>query len=170
VRRTYAPRGCTPVLRHTARRKSASMIAMIGYHPDRERTRLCFELREGTYDTSALIEALTRLGHHYAGENVVLIWDGHKAHHSRAMRAWAATQPWLTLEKLPAYAPELNPVERLWSSLKTCELANRATTTLTQAADAAQAGIHRITTQPELPWSYLTHTHLTLTPQTPQNF
>ncbi|MEV8530152.1 transposase [Streptomyces sp. NPDC052000] len=32
------------------------------------------------------------------------------------MRARAAEQDWLTLERLPAYAPELNPVELLWSS------------------------------------------------------
>ncbi|MFE4874919.1 hypothetical protein [Streptomyces sp. NPDC056682] len=32
------------------------------------------------------------------------------------MRAWAAEQDWLTLERLPAYAPELNPVELQWSS------------------------------------------------------
>ncbi|WP_246041182.1 transposase [Streptomyces cadmiisoli] len=39
------------------------------------------------------------------------------------MRAWVAEQDWLTLERLPAYAPELNPVELLWSSLKKRELA-----------------------------------------------
>jgi transposase len=31
---------------------------------------------------------------------------------------------WLTVERLPAYAPELNPVEYLWANLKGTELAN----------------------------------------------
>ncbi|MEU6106636.1 transposase [Streptomyces flaveolus] len=53
----------------------------------------------------------------YRGERVVLVWDGLSAHWSRAMRAWVAEQDWLTLERLPAYGPELNPVELLWSSL-----------------------------------------------------
>ncbi|MFF7725870.1 transposase [Streptomyces sp. NPDC008001] len=55
------------------------------------------------------------------------------------MRAWAAEQDWLTLEQLPAYAPELNPVELLWSSIKTRELANLASDHL---ADVAERGIH----------------------------
>lgn len=54
------------------------------------------------------------------------MWDGLAAHWSRDMRAWVAGQDWLTLERLPAYAPELNPVELLWSATKTRELANLA--------------------------------------------
>ncbi|MFE9500333.1 hypothetical protein [Streptomyces collinus] len=40
----------------------------------------------------------------YSGEWVVLIWDG-LSHWSRAIRAWVAERDWLTLERLPAYAP-----------------------------------------------------------------
>jgi hypothetical protein len=69
----------------------------------------------------------------------VLVWDGLSAHWSRAMRAWAAEQNWLTLERLPAYAPELNPVELLWSAIKTRELANLAGDHLADVADAADA-------------------------------
>jgi transposase len=32
----------------------------------------------------------------------------------------------LVVERLPAYAPELNPVEKLWANLKGAELANLA--------------------------------------------
>jgi transposase len=43
-----------------------------------------------------------------------LLWDGLPAHRSRAMRAWLATQrSWLVVERLPAYATELNPTEGL---------------------------------------------------------
>ncbi|MER7541298.1 transposase [Streptomyces sp. NPDC097704] len=45
------------------------------------------------------------------GKRVVLVWDGPSAHGSQAMRARVAEQDWLTLERSPAYAPELNPVE-----------------------------------------------------------
>ncbi|MDQ1065288.1 transposase [Streptomyces canus] len=79
--------------------------------------------------------------------------DGLSAHWSRAMRAWGAEQDWLTLERLPAYAPELNPVELLWSSLKKRELANLAGDQLADVADATEQGIHRINANPRLPWS-----------------
>ncbi|SCF78118.1 DDE superfamily endonuclease [Streptomyces sp. MnatMP-M27] len=104
------------------------------------------------------------------GESVVLVWDGLSAHWSRSMRAWAAEQDWLTLERLPAYAPELNPVELLWSAVKARELAaNLAGYHLAGVADAAERGIHRICSNEHLPWSFLTHTGLTIHPEPPQN-
>jgi transposase len=48
------------------------------------------------------------------GEKANLLWDGLPSHRSNATRAWLATQRrWLVVERLPAYAPELNPVEGL---------------------------------------------------------
>ncbi|WP_450279179.1 transposase [Streptomyces hydrogenans] len=146
----------------------ASMAGALGYHaadPARG-PRLCFHLKPGSYDTAALIEVLEQVKVFYRGERVVLVRDGLSAHWSRAMRAWVAEQDWLTLERLPAYAPGLNPVELLWSSLKKREFANLAGNHL---ADVAEQGIRRINTNPRLPWSFLAHTGLTLHPPTPQN-
>ncbi|MFD5430165.1 transposase [Streptomyces sp. NPDC127084] len=126
------------LLRHRLNWKRASMAGALGYHstgPDRG-ARLCFHLKPGSYDTTALIEVLEQMKAFYRGERVVLVWDGLSAHWSRAMRAWVAEQDWLTLERLPAYAPELNPVELLWSSLKKRELANLAGDHLADIADA----------------------------------
>jgi hypothetical protein len=55
---------------------------------------------------------------------------------------------WLVVERLPAYAPELNPAEGLWSSLKAVELANLATPTLGEVhrnlvAEPHRAGVGR---------------------------
>ncbi len=77
----------------------------------------------------------------YRSENVVLFWDSLSAHWSRATGALAAGQGWLTLERIPANAPEPNPVELLWCSLKMRELNN-----LADDADPTQRGIHRINT------------------------
>ncbi|MFI1996695.1 transposase [Actinoplanes sp. NPDC020271] len=49
---------------------------------------------------------------------IVLIWDGLPAHKSAKMRALITARPWLRVYRLPSYAPELNPVENMWSSLK----------------------------------------------------
>ncbi|MET9935357.1 hypothetical protein ABZ054_31930, partial [Streptomyces sp. NPDC006324] len=82
-------------------------------------------------------------------------------------RAWVDEQDWLTPERLPACAPELNPVELLWPSLKKRELAHLSGDHLADVADATEQGIHHIDTKPQLPWSFLTHTGLTLHPPTP---
>jgi hypothetical protein len=141
------------------------MAGALGYHasdPARG-PRLCFHVRNDSYDTVSLIEVLTQLGAFYAGEQVVLLWDGLSAHWSHDMRAWLDTQrDWLEVERLPGYAPELNPVEYLWANLKGVELANFAGDTVVQVADTAEQGIHRVCDDQQLVWSFLAHTGLTL--------
>ena len=141
------------------------MAGALGYHasdPTRG-PRLCFQVRKDSYDTVSLIEVLTQLGAFYAGEQVVLLWDGLSAHWSHDMRAFIDSQrDWLEVERLPGYAPELNPVEGLWANLKGVELANFAGDTVVQVADAAEQGIHRVCDDQQLVWSFLGHTGLTL--------
>jgi transposase len=70
-----------------------------------------------SYDTDSLIGVLEQLARVYAGHKVVLLWDGLSAHWSQKMRAHLEQQrDWLTVERLPAYAPELNAVEYLWAN------------------------------------------------------
>jgi hypothetical protein len=148
------------------------MAAALGYHAsDAGRgPRLCFHLQKDSYDTATLIEVLTQLGDFYAGEQVVLVWDGLGAHWSYAMADWIATQAaWLQVEQLPAYAPELNPVEGLWANLKAVELANFAGDQLVEVADAAEQGIRRVCQSQQLVWSFLAHTGLPLDHEIPHN-
>jgi DDE superfamily endonuclease len=57
------------------------------------------------------------------------------------MRRWLNTQRhWLVVGRLPAYVPELNPVEGLWSCLKAVELANLASPTLARVIDRPTKG------------------------------
>jgi transposase len=165
VRRTWSPRGRTPVLRHRFGWKKASMAAALGYRPDGTAARLCFHLQQPSYNTDLLIGVLDQLKRFYAGQRVVLIWDGLSSHWSTRMRAYMDSQrDWLRAERLPAYAPELNPVEYLWANLKDVELANLPTTTLAEVADAAAQGIQRVCDSDDLVVGFLAHTGLTLDP------
>jgi hypothetical protein len=79
------------------------------------------------------------------------------------MRAWIRTQrSWLVVERLSGYAPELNPVEGLWSSLKTVELANLTGPTLAEVIDQASRGIDRVRHTPHLAYSFLRRTGLSV--------
>jgi hypothetical protein len=156
VRRTWAPRGRTPVLVHPFNWKRASMAAALCVRPRGGGAQLAFHLRPGSYDTGSLIEALTELCSFLGGENATLIWDGLPAHRSRAMRDWLRSQRrWLVVERLPAYAPDLNPVEKVWASLKDVELANLTSEHLADITTAAHAGIDRIRRTPRLLYSFL---------------
>jgi hypothetical protein len=136
VRRTWAPVGQPPTLTHPFNWKKASMAAALCYGVRGGGAQLAFHVTAGNYNTDILIEVLSELRRFLGGEKATLLWDGLPAHRSRAMRAWLATQrSWLVVERLPAYAPELNPVEGLWSSFKAVELANLTSPTLAEVID-----------------------------------
>jgi hypothetical protein len=168
VRRTWSPRGTTPILRHRMAWKRASMAAALGYQPDGARARLCFHLQADSYDTDSLINVLEQLKGFYAGQQVVLLWDGLSAHWSYKMRAHLDAQhDWLTTERLPAYAPDLNPVEFLWANLKGVELANFTGDTVAEVANQAQHGIQRVCDSDSLVVGFLAHTRLSLDEPSP---
>jgi hypothetical protein len=168
VRRTWSVRGRTPILRHRMAWKRASMAAALGYRlgPDTDgamQARLCFHLQADSYDTDSLIGVLEQLKGFYAGHRVVLLWDGLSSHWSHKMRAHLAAQrDWLTVERLPAYAPELNPAEYLWANLKGGELANCTGDTIAEVADQAQHGIQRVCDSDSLVVGFLAHSGLSL--------
>jgi transposase len=145
-------------------RKRLSMAGVCCYRPDGSDARLAFHLREGAYDTAQLIPIVAALGRLLGGDApVILVWDNLPAHTSLAMRAWAATQyQWLQVEYLPAYAPDLDPVEGLWANLKGVELANRACGSLEELAAAAEQGIGRVRGESELLFSFLRQAGLSL--------
>src|SRR6266536_2046724 len=168
VRRTWAPRGKTPVLRHPYRRgKQISMCGLVAYRPGAGQGEppaawMGFDLLEGAYDTAAFIRVLDGLGHQVGHQPVTVIWDNLGAHHAGDLHAWAATQPWLVLEYLPSYAPELDPVEGLWANLKGRELANRCCADRRELIATAQVGSILARRDPELLRSFLAGTGLTI--------
>src|SRR5213593_730984 len=110
---------------------AVSVAAALAFRWDGRRTSLYFHTRPGTYTTATLLPFLRALKRHFRGQRIILLWDGLGAHTSRRMRAYVARQrAWLTVERLPAYAPELNPVGPLWGNVKTRELANHCAPTL----------------------------------------
>jgi len=74
------------------------------------------------------------------------------------MGAWLRRQRhWLVVERLPGFAPDLNPVEGLWANLKGVELANLAADTVQEITTAAEYGIQRICRTHHLAYSFLCH-------------
>jgi transposase len=68
---------------------------------------------------------LKDLKRHRHGRKILLIWDGLPAHRALKVQNYIKTQKeWLRIERFPSYAPELNPIEYLWSSMKKKHLGN----------------------------------------------
>jgi DDE superfamily endonuclease/Winged helix-turn helix len=139
VRRTWAPVGHPAVLEHRFNWKKASMAAAVCYGVRGGGAQLAFHLQPGNYNTDRLIQVLAELRRSLGGEKATLLWDG-----------------------LPAYAPELNPVEGLWSWLKGTLLANLVCPTLREVAEQAELGIEHARQTPHLAYSFLRRTGLSV--------
>jgi transposase len=151
------------VLRHRFGWKRLSMAAALAYAPDRGGARIVFQTRPGAYNDEALIEFLDALHHELGGAKATLIWDGLSSHRSRRMQSWIRRQRhWLVVERLPGYAPDLNPVEPMWGNVKGTELANLCADTIAATAEAAHAGINRIRDDAPLAFAFLRHCGLSL--------
>ena len=162
VRATWAPRGHTPVLRHPFNWKRLSLAGALAYEPDGSDAHLVFELRPGAYNDETLIDFLMVLNQ-IEQRPVLLIWDGLPSHRSKRMSEWLASQrDWLSVERLPGYAPELNPLEPAWGNLKSEELANLCADTIADVAAVAENGLDRIGTDAQLCFAFLRHCGLRL--------
>jgi transposase len=125
VRRTLAPRGRTPILKVPGRkRQKVSLIAGLSIAPRRRRIGLYFHGYADRHITQHEAAAFLRdLLQHLRGP-VHVIWDRGNTHKGEAIRKVLKDYPRLTLHWLPPYAPELNPVEYLWSHIKYGRTAN----------------------------------------------
>jgi putative transposase len=125
VRRTWALRGRTPVLTGFGRhRDKVSTIAAISLAPQRRRVGLYGQTDPAHYiDAAAVVAFLRDLLRHLRGQ-VIVVWDGGSNHKGPLVRALLRRYPRLHLERLPGYAPDLNPVELIWSYLKHGLMAN----------------------------------------------
>lgn len=139
VRRTWAPKGRTPLLLHRTRsHKKISTIGAITISPQRRRCGLYLHWHPDQNITADHIVTFLRdLLRHLRGP-VIVVWDRLNAHRSRQVQSWLGVYDRLTLEWFPPYAPELNPVEYLWSYLKSHRIANHGLFELEEIYDRAR--------------------------------
>jgi transposase len=136
--RTWSPRGQTPVLQYSFNWKCLSAMAGITLW------NFYFKLFAGSIKAPQIIEFLQHLRRHIPGR-LLIIWDGLPAHRSRLVREHVAAQDGaIQLEYLPAYAPELNPVEYIWGYCKKVELPNFCPKDFAHLGMAARAALGRM--------------------------
>jgi putative transposase len=102
-----------------------SVAGLACYRPG-ERSRLFYRVRthrgrkgERRSMSEADYASLITAAHQHLSAPLILIWDNLNTHVSAAMRWFIEAHPdWLTEVRLPAYAPDLNPVEGTWANMK----------------------------------------------------
>jgi putative transposase len=125
VKRSWARVGQTPVLDvDGGHRDKVSVIAGVSVSPGARRLGLYFATEpDGFFTADRVVAFLRDLLKHLRGK-VVVVWDRGGNHKGPVIRKFLGKNRRLTLEMLPPWAPELNPVEPIWSWLKSGELAN----------------------------------------------
>jgi transposase len=160
IRTTWAPKGQTPVVRHPYHWKKVSVSAALAYRWDGRACRLVFQTKPGSYNTTTLIGFLRAVRRHFRGRKLILIWDRLNAHRSKQMTSYLTQQRrWLRVEWLPAYAPELNPVETLWGNVKGQEIANLEVHETLDVVDGLRKGLGRVRRK-KLGFGFLAHAGL----------
>jgi transposase len=146
VVRTYAPVGHTPILREWCTREHLSAISAIS--PAGKRY---FHGQDQAITSEDMVAFLEHLLREVPGR-LVLIWDGAPMHRRHVIQEFLAngTAHRLQVERLPAYAPELNPGEGLWAHLKGVELRNVCGWTLRHVRHELRHAVKRVRRKPRI--------------------
>lgn len=112
LRRTWAPKGQTPILKHIGKlHAKVSAIAALSMTPCRRRMLLYFRLHpQRSIDASLICQFLHQLRRQIR-HAIIIVLDRLRAHKALKVRRMVerCTRPFL-IEYLPAYAPSLNPL------------------------------------------------------------
>ena len=119
VRRTWAPRGLTPIVWHRYRRDKVSAISAVTVSARRRRFGLYIHFYPGRNITHVEVAVFLRALLRQLRGQVIVVWDGGSIHKGPDVRALLARCPRLHVEPFPSYAPELNPDEFVWAHFKT---------------------------------------------------
>jgi transposase len=146
VVRTYAPVGHTPIVREWCTRDHLSASSAIS-----PAGKLYVRSQDRPLNSDDVVGFLEHLLREVPGQ-LVIIWDGAPIHRSHTIRAFLTNgaSPRLHLERLPAYAPELNPGEGLWHQLKGVELRHLCCFNLPHLRHERRDAVKRVRRKPRL--------------------
>lgn len=121
---TWAPKGRTPLIRSAGHWHTCTAIGMIACTPSGKHPRFFLRLKRQPAKAADFVATLKHLRRHIRGR-VFLFWDRLGGHKAKIVQAHInANRSWLTVFHFPAYAPELNPQEYVWSASKKKDTAN----------------------------------------------
>ena len=114
VPRTWAPRGCTPRVYHLYKHDRLSAITALSVSPRRRHIGLYLSFQDRAFDGLDVRAFLSTLLRHLRG-SIMILWDRGSIHRRREVTAFLRQHPRVQVEYFPAYAPELNPAEFVWT-------------------------------------------------------
>ena len=123
VRRTWAEKGQTPIIKQWDRHDRVTALTALTLSPQRKRARMFFQLLDHNAKAEDFAWFLEYL-HQEVRRKLWVVWDNLSAHRKAETILGEHNCHWAHFEHLPAYAPELNPVEHVWCTSKWGRMAN----------------------------------------------
>lgn len=118
-------KGETPTIVSSGSWKNLTMAGLLLFTPEGTHPSVLFRLQPGAMKKEHFVAYLADIKRMMRKKKLLLIWDGLAGHKAKVVTDWiTAEQSWLRVERYPGYAPELSPVEFLWSPIKTKDLAH----------------------------------------------
>jgi transposase len=144
--RTYAPEGHTPVLHEWQTRDHLSVMG--GVTPT---AKIYTLVRQESLNGLHTIQFLKHLIRH-VGPRLLVIWDGSPIHRRKEVKQFLASAigQGVRVERLPPYAPDLNPVEGAWQHLKHVEMRNLVCLDLEELHLELHLAVGRLRQKPRL--------------------
>jgi len=108
-------------------------------------------MQQTSFNSAGIIKFLKELLAAIEGK-LLIIWDGATIHRSKEIKSFLAdgAAKRILLERLPGYAPELNPDEGIWHYLKHVELGNVCCRDMADLGDKLTAAYQRLANKPEI--------------------
>ena len=161
VRRTWAPMGKTPILRSWTRRGRLSLISALSVSPARRRCGLYFDIHEENIRAETVSAFLVHVRRHLR-RDLIVVCDRLNAHRSAIDYLRNRFGAAFEVQWLPAYAPELNPVEGVWGQSKYGTLSNFIPNDVDELRSNVIEAFSHIRSRPSLYRSFFRHAELKL--------
>jgi transposase len=156
VGRTWAPVGKTPIVRVTGKRASVLVMSALSLQG-----RLFFKIPSEKVNATVFIDFLKELLAEYPKRKIFVIADQASPHIAKSVKAFVAGQKRLELFYLPAYSPDFNPDEGVWSHLKSQELKAHQATNKEELIKKTREALKRMAKRPALIRSFFKRCNIT---------
>jgi transposase len=165
IRRTFAPRGHSPVIKETDPHRKISAIGALLISPCRRRFRFQFHLLDDDLNfRGPSVASFLGAVYQELASPLTLLWDDIVIHSASPVEAYLQQHPRIVAETFPHYAPELNPVDRVWGYVKFARLPNYTPPSLASLRDRITEEFRQLQSNEALLRSLFRATGLTLFP------
>ena len=161
LKKQWAPKGRTPLVRHRNRwHRKISVIGALTVGPQGHEPGLSLRWHPDSHiDQAKVVDFLKALIAEH-GPTLDVIWDNLSSHGGQAITDLLTQHPDVRLHRLPPYAPDLNPIEGVWSLTKYHRMANHGIDDLETLHATALKATADVAAQPRLLQACITHAGL----------